>query len=300
MQRLFDIIAVALAFGRFRRTGRMSCGFPQWRVVGLALFPRYSFFVTLAVVLLEANGGRAAPITFQLSGVLTQVVQPPPVAPPPLEGFHVGQPFWGRLTYDTGVPDLFPDDSQRGYYLQDPEAGATGLEFYVGHDFFRTDPAQGFALSMGNDIPTGVLLELPGDSFTYNGGSAVSSLQGDVPWLKLGAISAWIDSSSKVFANDSLPTAFDVLAFDRMEIEASIILTPFPFFSQIILTGAVEEIYLVPEPNGSAMFAVVAVFWCVRRRAGMASSLEGRFLRSQHKGGGLCHGLARGGGNRLG
>ena len=230
--------------GSFRRTDR-----PKWMRCELQRFLSRVGVAILMGVAFSPIQGQAAPISFHFSGVLTQVVAPPPISPPDAEAFHVGQPFWGRLTYDPDTPDLFPDDPQRGYYLQDVGAGATGLELYVGQDFFRTDAAQGFGLLVANDIASGMLLELPGDSFRFRGGAAISSLNGDVPRLKLGAISAWIDPSGQVFASDALPTTFNVLAFDRMEIEASIVLTPFPFFSQIILTGAIEQIYPIPEPN---------------------------------------------------
>jgi hypothetical protein len=103
--------------------------------------------VVVVGVSVQADPG-VEPVPFRLHGVVTEVIGQPP-AP-----YHVvpGDPVLGRFALDFELPDLLPDDTQRGRYedLFNPITIRMGVDpspFRVG-----TAPGGALHISLNNDV----------------------------------------------------------------------------------------------------------------------------------------------------
>ena len=77
--------------------------------------------VVLALVAGQASG---AIITFEFGGVITEVNDAASVLPPDVQ---VGASFSGSYTFDSTMPDLYPNDPRIGKY----DSGADGLAIQI-------------------------------------------------------------------------------------------------------------------------------------------------------------------------
>jgi len=103
--------------------------------------------VAVVAVSVQADPG-VEPSPFRLHGVVTEVIGAPP------DPYHVvpGDPVSGRFVLDFELPDLLPDDAQRGRY-QDVfnqitlRMGVEPMPFRVG-----TAPGGALHISVNNDV----------------------------------------------------------------------------------------------------------------------------------------------------
>jgi len=158
-------------------------------------------FATEAIVLallIVSSPTQGAIITFEFSGEVTFVQD--------YEGIlggkvSVGDSFAGTYTFDSTMPDTWPDDPNYGRYY----SGASGMTFSVG-DLELIAPGPNCAISIANRDNM--------DGFSiFAGGFASDGIQ--ITELPLNLY----DTTASVFSDDSLPlTHPNINSFDQRTI----------------------------------------------------------------------------------
>lgn len=218
---------------------------------------------TLAI-LLAASAADGAPITFKISGVVTDASGNLPLP----ESIAEGVPYTALVTYNLGVADTNPDPIHGRF---DHPAGMSSIAVNMNGAVFAsalTSPAE---IHVDNDRPTLFYIgfppfpSMPGDNIYlhWNG------MTGPGHYDELNARLLLADPSGEALTSDELPTAIDAEAFGvrwiqiagRHQNEAGA-------FNPFSITMRIDSISVVPEPSSLALAAVgaVAMLTLVSRR----------------------------------
>jgi hypothetical protein len=194
----------------------------------------------------------AAPVQFALSGTVHVNFHQGPLP----DGIFEGAPWTGILTYDTEIPDSWPDlmDEQRGYYVSDQ----ISLRLDFGPTYFVPEPDTAFLL-VGNDLdwPQGELPPTP--KFVWRGDSLVfqsNEFQTNSPYRLGGIDLTWVDPTGAAFGSDSLPSMLMPGMFSMPDIDISRGLLG-PGAEGYFISASVDRIDVIPEPN-SSLLAILA------------------------------------------
>ena len=187
------------------------------------MYARLMAFLALAGAPVFMGTANAAPITFQFSGVITQV---------PIDGIFgdifAGDLFFGSYTFDSAAADAIPADPATGSYTS---AGAPfGMTVMIGVHVFSTS----------NLLNIGIMNGLV-DQYTVLALSAGGDLTLEL-FLQ--------DNTAGVFANDGLPLSAPSLAsFTLMDFRLSQTFET----GEVQVDGRIDALTTVPEPATGAL-----------------------------------------------
>jgi hypothetical protein len=210
----------------------------------------------LVVLLQPAN---AAPVQFALSGTVHVNFHQGPLP----DGIFEGAPWNGILTYDTDIPDSWPEltDEQRGMYVSD----RISLRLDFGPTYFIPESDTTFLLVGNNlDWPQGELPPTP--KFVWRGDSLVfqsNEFQTNSPYELGGIDLTWVDPSGTSFDSDSLPTLLQPGMFPMPDIDVIRGLLSLGAEGYSI-SASVNRIDLIPEPQSVLLLiAAAGLLLCV-------------------------------------
>ena len=155
----------------------------------------------------------------------------------------VGMPFSGLFAFESTTPDLNPDDTSFGWYLN----AVVSVSGQIGGQAFGRDPVDdgGFmAVSDGVDRL---------DRLVVLGPRMRADFWSSVPTFSLDLV----DLTATVFSNDTLPAVPpDLALFDSATFELSSVSDPTKLRGPLTV--------LVPEPATFGLFALATALLCVR------------------------------------
>ncbi len=219
---------------------------PRERARTLRSGSRTTRWLVLAGVLLLVGPASAAPITVGFSGVIDSVTD---LSPPILPAFSVGDPFAGTYTLD---PDLFTgrftvSDFGTVYHSGGPgtlavDVGATRL----------SKPVVSIGITNGEES---VLAGTP-DGWGVPGlFLATSALEFSVTFRD--STQTRVARAGDFFVNDSLA------GWDTAELS---FFTAVGQTTRVVATGAVTDVFVVPEPGTPMLIGFGLVWLSLRRR----------------------------------
>ena len=196
--------------------------------------------VTLALAAGQASG---AIITFEFGGVITEVDDAASVLPPDVQ---VGSLFSGSYTFDSTMPDLYPNDPRIGKY----DSGADSLAFQIASlPLIESGAGNGYMqvyndyLSFGDRIDIATV--------------GVQTMDYYIAEFVIGLA----EYSGTILSDDSLPlTPPNILVFDSLSM---FLHAKGPDNENIVVRGNLT--YFIPEPT-TLILAMFALFLRFPRR----------------------------------
>ncbi len=199
--------------------------------------PFWPSAVTAILVWVAALSSQAAPVTYEFSGVVTQV--PAIVA----GAYQVGDAISGQYTVHTDAVDL-DSSSSVGSYILSVENFQAQVGSYSLTGVFRAD------LQVVNGSPWD----------GYGIYSVVNGPEAAGPTPALAALEL-MEGAEGVFASDSIPVVVNPADFAKAEFRLNF--ATMTDFGRLV--GRVDKISIVPEPS-SLSALVVALGTCLARR----------------------------------
>jgi hypothetical protein len=200
--------------------------------------PRLRWFVGwwCALSLVGAGAAHADLIRFRLTGTVTvedELILPPDVV--------TGAPFTAYLSYDTSVPDQWPDDPNRGAYLVESSLGQVELILQVGSLKICNAPGSNAHIQVYNDAGLIPGLSPPAD-FLLLSMPSIGGPESFHPKISLNLL----DSQFMAWSSDSLPTVIDLRLLEGAYIFANGGAFRERFYS---IKGEISEFVRIPEAS---------------------------------------------------